>query len=494
MSHATSDAVSHAASDELDAIVVGAGPNGLAAAVTLARAGLSVRLYERSSQVGGGTRTVESTLPSFLHDQCSAVHPLALASPFFREFELARRVELITPEVSFGHPLEGRSAGLAYRDLDLTVERLGRDGPSYRSLVEPLVERWQQLTELSGSSLLPFPRHLGTAIRLGMRMLDQGTPLWNTRFRDEVAPAMVTGVAAHSILRVPSLAMAAAGLTLLAHAHAGGWPVPRGGSQAIADALADDFRSHGGEIVLDTEVTDLRDLPSSRALILDITPRKFVHLTGNALPPLYRRSLERFRYGNGVAKVDFALSGPVPWKDPSLADALTLHVGGTRAEIARAENTVSRGRHASRPYVLAAQPSIVDDTRAPGDGQTLWTYTHVPAGSPVDQREVITQRIEQFAPGFRDRIVGVHSTTAAELPDQNPNYVNGDISAGLPSLLQLVRRPVLSPHPWDTPLDGVYLCGASTVPGPGVHGLSGWYAAQRALSRDFRLPAPDLGL
>ncbi|MCR2783020.1 MULTISPECIES: NAD(P)/FAD-dependent oxidoreductase [unclassified Microbacterium] len=467
-----------------DVVVVGSGPNGLAAAVTLARAGLAVRVYERAAQPGGGSRTQELTLPGFRHDVCSAVHPLAVASPFFRAFGLAHRVELITPEVSFAHPLPG-GAGVAYRDLDRTAQELGRDGRAYRRLLAPLATHAFEVAQFTGSNLLGVPRHPLTAVRFGLRALAQGSPLWNVRFSGAAAPAMITGVAAHAIVRQPSVVGAGAGLALQAHAHAGGWPIPRGGSQAIVDALIADLVAHGGEVVTDHEVTSLRELPPARATLLDVTPRAFLGFAGDDLPAGYRRALEAFRYGNAAAKVDFALSGPVPWSDPRVAKAGTVHLGGTRAEIARAENDVARGRHAAEPYVLVSQPSVLDDTRAPRGAHTLWAYTHVPAGSTVDQREAIVRTIERAAPGFRDLILDSHSVTAADLPEENPNYIDGDISAGAASLRQLLRRPVVATDPWHTPLPGVYLCGASTVPGPGVHGLSGWYAARSALRRSF---------
>jgi phytoene dehydrogenase-like protein len=477
----------------LDAIVVGAGPNGLAAAVTLARAGLAVRVYERAGDAGGGARTHELTLPGFHHDVCSAVHPLAVASPFFRAFDLASRVELLTPEASFAHPLPGREAAIAYRDLTRTAHELGRDGPAYRRLIEPLARRALEVAQFTGSNLLRVPRHPVTAAWFAARTLEQGTPLWSVRFREEHAPALITGVAAHAIVRQPSFVAAGAGLALQAHAHAGGWPIPRGGTHAIVDALVADLVAHGGEVITDAEVHALHELPPARAVILDVTPRALLGLAGDRLPPGYRRALEGFRYGNAAAKVDFALSAPVPWSDPRVGEAGTVHLGGTRRDVARAENDVARGRHAANPYVLVSQPSALDSTRAPGNGQTLWTYTHVPAGSAVDQTEAVTRVLESYAPGFRDLILASHSVTAAELPEQNPNYVAGDISAGAATLRQLLRRPVISRDPWRTPLEGVYLCGASTVPGPGVHGLSGWYAARSALHHDFGgLGAPSL--
>ncbi|MCT9821395.1 NAD(P)/FAD-dependent oxidoreductase [Microbacterium sp. W1N] len=470
---------------DLDAIVVGAGPNGLAAAVTLARAGLSVRVYERAATAGGGTATRELTLPGFHHDVCSAVHPLAFESRFFREFDLRARVPFHTPDVSFAHPLDGGRAGIAYRDLARTVDGLGADGAAYGRLLQPLVDRATRVAAFTGAPLLRVPDDPATAVLFGIRSLEQGSPLWNARFRDEVAPALLTGVSAHTILAQPGLAAAGAGLALTTYAHARGWPIPVGGSQAIADALVDDLRAHGGELVTDHEVASLRDLPPARAVLLDVTPRALVAMAGERMPSAYRRALERFRYGPGVAKVDFALSEPVPWQHPELRRAGVVHVGGTRAEIAAAENAVQAGAHPDSPYVLVAQQSLFDAGRAPAGRHTLWTYTHVPAGSEVDQAPAVIAQIERFAPGFRDVVLATASSTAADVARHHPNYPGGDISAGVPSIPQMLRRPVLAREPWRTPLPGVYLASASTPPGPGVHGLAGWFAARSALRHEF---------
>ncbi|MBN9176828.1 MAG: NAD(P)/FAD-dependent oxidoreductase [Microbacterium sp.] len=469
-----------------DVEVVGSGPNGLAAAVTLARAGLRVRVYERMAHAGGGASTTESVAPGFWHDTCSAVHPLAVASPFFRAFGLTRRVEFATPEISFAHPLHARpgGSGIAYRDLERTVDGLGRDGAAYRRLIAPLAAHALEVARFTGSALLRVPPHPIVTARFGARALTQGSPLWNAGFSGEVAPAMITGVAAHAIVRQPSPVAAAAGLALQTHAHAGGWPIPLGGSQAIADALADDLRAHGGEIVTDHEVASLDEL-TARAVILDVTPRALIRLAGARMPAAYRRRLERFRYGSGAAKVQFALSGPVPWADEQLRDAGTIHLGGSRARISAAERDVLAGRHAASPYVLVSQPSRFDASRAPGEAQALWTYTHVPTGSTVDQTETVTRVIEEYAPGFRDVVIAARGTTAAQLAVDNPNYIGGDIGAGAATFGQLLARPVLSLDPWRTPMPGVYLCGASTVPGPGVHGQSGWFAARSALQHEF---------
>jgi len=480
---------------DVDAVVVGAGPNGLAAAVTLARAGLRVHLFERNSTIGGGARTSELTLPGFLHDVCSAVHPMALASRFFREFQLARRVELRLPPASYGHPLDGGRAGIAYQDLDRTIEGLGVDGRAYGRLMRPLVAHADEVAEFTGGNLLRVPGHPLTAARFGLRALEQGSAAWNLRFSEDAAPAMLTGVAAHTILRLPNLAPAGAGLALGVYAHARGWPIPVGGSQAIVDALAADLVAHGGTITTDAEITDLAELPRARATLLDVTPKALLAMGGSRVPARYARSLRRFRYGNGVAKVDFALSGPVPWANEELRGAGTVHVGGTRAEIAAAENTVAAGRHALSPYVLTSQPTIVDDSRAPAGQHVLWTYTHVPRGSTLDQREAVTRQIERFAPGFRELIVDASSRTAIDVERYDPNYVLGDIAAGEPSIPQLLARPVLSTDPWRTPVDGVYLASSSTPPGPGVTGLNGWYAALSALRHEFGIRAhPNLSL
>jgi len=472
---------------DYDAIIVGSGPNGLSAAVTLARAGLKVIVFERNATIGGGSRTSELTLPGFLHDVCSAVHPMALASGFFQRFGLDKRIDLRVPEVSYGHPLDDGRAGIAWRDLDRTADGLGVDGPAFKRLMGPLVANADRVAQFTGSQLLQLPRHPVTAALFGLRALEQGSAAWNLRFREDAAPAMLSGVAAHSIRPMPSLSTAGAALSLGTYAHAHGWPIPIGGSQSIVNALADDLRAHGGEIVTDTEIFSLDELPSSKAVLLDVSARSMLKLA--TLPPEYVRRVERFRFGNAVAKVDFALSEPVPWTNLDLREAGTLHVGGTRAEIAAAEADVAAGRHSASPYVLVAQPSIADETRAPAGNHVLWAYTHVPRNSNVDQTEAITAQIERFAPGFRDLILAHSSMTARDMENYNPNYVGGDIASGGASLAQLIKRPVLSPEPWRTPAPGVYLCSSSTPPGPGVHGLPGYYAARSALRHEFGITA-----
>lgn len=480
----------HTPSPEIDAIVVGSGPNGLAAAVTLARAGLSVRVYEKDDHIGGGATTDELTLPGYLHDVCSAVHPMALASEFFQRFGLSERIELAVPEVSYGHPLPGGAAGLAYRDLERTVDELGRDGPAWRSLFEPLVRHADALGDTIGNQLIRIPRHPVNLARFGLRVLEQGSPFWDLRFSGIEAPAMLTGAFAHTIRPFPSLSTAGAGLVLATYAHSVGWPIPIGGSQSIVRALTDDLAEYGGEIVTNTYIRSLAELPPARVVLLDVTPRALLEMAGDDLPLSYARTLRRFRYGNAAAKVDFALSEPVPWTHQGLRLAGTLHIGGTRAQMARAEREVARGRHSEEPYVLASQPTAFDPSRSPDGTHILWAYTHVPAGSDKDQTETVTLQIERFAPGFRDTILATSSRTAVELERHNPNYIGGDIAAGEVTIRQLLGRPGFSPDPWHTPLPGVYLCSSSTPPGPGVHGLSGWRAALSALRREYGMTAP----
>jgi len=479
---------------DFDAIVIGAGPNGLAAAVTLARAGLSVRVYERNPTIGGGARTAELTLPGFHHDICSAVHPMALASEFFQQFQLERRIELVQPPVSYGHPLDNGRAGIAWRDLERTADGLGRDGAAWLSLMGPLVDNAADVAHFTGFPLVRLPRNPITVTRFGLRVLEQGLPSWNLRFREDVAPAMLTGVGAHSIRPMPSPSTAAAALSLATYAHAKGWPIPVGGSQSIVDAMAADLVVHGGEIVTGVEIAALAELPTSRVVLFDTSPKALSRIARSALPDNYVRSLANFQYGNAVAKVDFALSGPVPWTNPDLRGAGTLHVGGSRPEIAAGEKLVASGRHARSPYVLVAQPSIVDATRAPEGKHVLWAYTHVPRNSEIDQTEAITAQLERFAPGFRDLILASSSLTAVDMQNYNPNYVGGDIATGSASVRQLIARPVLSPDPWHTPAKGIYLASSATPPGPGVHGLAGWHAANSALRHEFGLASPSLAI
>ncbi|MGW1742282.1 phytoene desaturase family protein [Nocardia sp. NPDC001965] len=468
-----------------DVVVVGSGPNGLAAAVTMAAAGLEVEVYEAAETLGGGCRTAETTLPGFRHDECAGAHPMAWASPFFQAFDLpAHGVELLTPEASYAHPLDGGVAGVAWRDLDRTVDGLGADGKAWRSLFGPLVRDWPDVVRTAMSDMRHIPMGAAT-IRFGLRLLEQGSPLWNTRFRGNVAPALFTGVAEHVITPPRALPAVGAGLLLATLAHAGGWPVPRGGSQAIVDALAADLRRRGGRIHTGHRVDSTEEFRTARAILCDTAPTELVRITGDRLPAGYRRRVDRYRYGGGACKVDFALAGPVPWQAPGCAEAGTLHLVGSRAEAMAAEHAVAAGIHTDRPFTLVIQPGVVDPTRAPEGRHTLYTYAHVPHGSDRDISELVTAQIERFAPGFRDLILGKHVRTAAEMPAHNANYIGGDINTGAMTLTQTVFRPVPRWNPYSTGLAGVYLCSSATPPGGGVHGMSGVHAARHALRTVF---------
>ena len=473
------------------ATIVGSGPNGLTAAATLARAGLHVRVLEAAETIGGGLRTEALALPGFRHDVCSAVHPAALTSPVFRALGLDSGVSWLIPDASYAHPLDDGPAAIAWRDIGRTADDLGPDGRAWLATIRPLARHSDELVTFTGDQLIRMPRHPLTAIRYGLRVLEQGTALGAGSFRTPRAAALLAGAMAHANTWMPSLGSAAAGLLLTAQAHAGGWPVPRGGAHTIADALAADIRAHGGVIETGTRVTSLDGLDwgdpaAGDLLILDTSPRLL--LTDSALPTRYAQAIRRYRYGPGVMKVDLALDGPVPWRDPDVGQAPTVPLGGTREEIIAAEREVARGRIPESPYVLAVQPSVIDATRAPAGKAVLWAYTHVPLGSPADATDTVLAQIERFAPGVRDQVLAVHAATAATRERANPAEIGGDISGGAFTMAQAIRRPVTSRHPWRTPLPGVYLGSASTPPGPGVHGMSGWHAARTALSDAAGVP------
>ncbi len=465
----------------IDAIVVGSGPNGLAAAITLAQAGVQVQVLEARATVGGGMRTLELTEPGFRHDICSAIHPLGIGSPFFRSLPLADHgLRWIQPPIPLAHPLDHDAAATLSKELDETVCALGEDGAAWRRLMAPLVADWDRFApDLLGP--LPLPRHPLALARFGLRALLPATLLANRWFADEATKALFAGLAAHAMLPLTKPATSAFGLVLGILGHRFGWPLPRGGSQQIADALAAYLRSLGGEIVTDCEVKSLNELPPARAVMLDVTPRQLLRLAGDRLPAGYRRQLARYRYGMGVFKIDYALAGPAPWRAAACRHAGAVHVGGTLAEIAAAERAVWRGQSPDRPFVLVAQQSLFDDTRAPAGQHTLWAYCHTPHGSTIDMTDAIEAQIERFAPGFRDLIIARAQHNSAEMEAYNPNYVGGDINGGVQDLGQMWTRPTPRWNPYSTPIAGVYLCSSSTPPGGGVHGMCGYHAAQAAL-------------
>jgi phytoene dehydrogenase-like protein len=471
-----------------DAVVVGSGPNGLAAAITVARQGLSVLVLEARDSPGGGTRTAELTLPGFKHDVCATVITTAMVSPFMRSQPLAEHgFEFIQPDIPVAHPLDGGRAALLQRSVEETALGLGRDASAYQRILTPLVRNWEKISaDILGPLPLP-PRHLLALAGFGIWAIQPASFSARLAFRDEPAQALFGGLAGHSIMPLNKIATTAFGLVMGIGAHAVGWPIVRGGTQNFSAALISILQSLGGEIATGHEVCSLKDLPPARMIFFDVTPRVFSSITGEVLPAGYRRSLNRYRYGPGVCKVDYALSGPAPWSNPDCARAGTLHLGGTLEEIEAAEAEVWRGGHPQKPFVLVVQPSSFDTSRAPVGKHTLWTYCHVPNGSTLDVSDRIEAQIERFAPGFRDLILARHVYTAAEMGDYNPNYVGGDINSGVQDLAQLFTRPVPRLDPYRTPLKGMYLCSGSTPPGGGVHGMSGFHAARTALQREFKI-------
>ena len=462
-----------------DAIVVGSGPNGLAAAIVLARAGRRVTVYEAQPAVGGGARSAELTLPGFTHDVCSAVHPFAVASPIFRSLPLADfGLQWIEPPSELAHPFDDGSAAVVERSVERTAAGLGADAAAYRALIGSVVGDWSRLESVILGPLR-FPRHPFAAARFGVDALRSAQALARRTFAGREARALVAGSAAHGMLPLDARPSAGIGLVLTALAHVAGWVLPRGGAQQISDALAGYLRSLGGEIVTGAPVASIDDLPPARAVLCDLSPRPLLAIAGHRFPDSYRRRLQRYRYGLGVFKVDWALDAPIPWRAAACVRAATVHVGGTLEEIAASEREAWSGRPPERPFVLLVQPSLFDPTRAPSGRHTAWAYCHVPHASTADMLDRIESQIERFAPGFRERILARSVMTPADLERRNANLVGGDIAAGVTDLRQLFARPTWQTYA--TPARGIYLCSASTPPGVGVHGMCGYHAAQLAL-------------
>jgi phytoene dehydrogenase-like protein len=470
-------------SHSYDAVVIGSGPNGLAAAITMARAGRSVLVIEAKETVGGGCRSKELTLPGFTHDICSAIHPLGLGSPFFRMLPLEQYgLEWIHPLVPLAHTLDNGTAVVLERSIEETSAGLGIDAAAYRKLMEPLAAHWDELAHAFLGPLRPsMLAHPFVMARFGRRAILPASLFARLQFRGVRARALFAGVSAHSMLPLERSPSAAFGLLLALAAHTIGWPFPRGGSQQIANALASYLQSLGGEIVTGVSVDSLGMLPKARTILCDITPRQLLAIAGSRLPEGYKRQLEHYRYGPGVFKIDYALDGPTPWKAEACLRAGTVHVGGTLAEIAASERAVWEGLPPERPFIISAQQSLFDTSRAPDGKQTLWTYCHVPHGSNFDMTDRMEAQIERFAPGFRDRILARHVTNPAALEQYNANDIGGDINGGVQDLWQLFTRPTIRPVPYSTPIKGLYLCSSSTPPGGGVHGMCGYFAARAAL-------------
>lgn len=463
-----------------DAVVVGSGPNGLAAAITLAEGGLSVHVIEAEHEIGGGCRTSELTLPGYHHDVCAAVLPFGTASPFFQRLSRPAGLEFVFPEAPLAHPLDDGDAVILERSVGATAANLGVDGQRYRQILAPLTRNAPRLLE-QFLGPLRLPRHPVVVGAFGLPALLPAVRFAQLAYRGPRARALFAGMAGHSMMPLNSPASASIGLMLNLLGHSAGWPVARGGTATLAAALAARLRDLGGTIETGRRVTSLEELPAARIRLLDLVPRDIERICGDALPQRYRRRLRRYRYGPGVFKLDWALDGPVPWSDPRCARAATVHVGGGFEEIVAAEATVAAGRHAARPLVILAQPSLFDATRSPAGRHTLWGYCHVPNGSDRDMTAVIEAQIERFAPGFRDRITGRHAMNTQALEAHDANLVGGDINGGRFSLGQLFSRPAPRISPYTTPNPGIFICSASTPPGGGVHGMCGWWAARAAL-------------
>lgn len=464
------------------AFVVGSGPNGLAGAVRLAQAGLDVTVLEASDRIGGGLRTSERTVPGLLHDDCAAFHPTGVASPFLQTLDLGRHgLTFLWPEVQYGHPLDSGEAGLVVRSVAETATTLGADGPAWSRIFGPLARDYDRLTEDLFGPVLHVPHHPLALARFGPAALLPATTVARV-WSGEVAKALYGGVAAHLIAPLTTPLSASVGLMLGAAAHAYGWPVAQGGSAAIATALVAELTALGGTVEPGVRVTDVRQLAAADVVLLDLAPDAVLRLVGDRMPARVRRAYGRYRFGPGAFKVDLAVEGGLPWRNPDLGRAGTVHLGGTLAEMVATEAEIARGRMPDRPFVLLGQQSVVDPSRSVGDLHPIYAYAHVPAGYAGDATEAVIDQIERFAPGTRERIVGRFARGPAALEADNPNYVGGDIATGANAGRQVVFRPRIGPNPYATGVPGVYLCSAASPPGAGAHGMAGFHAAEAALA------------
>lgn len=471
---------------EFDAVIIGAGPNGLACAIRFQQHGLQTLLIEGKDTIGGGTRTKELTLPGFKHDVCSAIHPMALSSPYFKTLPLENHgLEWIHPEILAAHPFEDGSSAALYRSLEKTAGLLDVDGYTYEGLLDPLVQNWDSLTK-DFLGPLTIPKKPLPFVKFGLNALLPAQTLGNLKFKTQKAKGLWAGMAAHAIQPLSNLTTSAIGLVLLAAGHTGGWPIPKGGSQSIANALASYYESLGGQIQTSCMIDSLNQIPSCNAVVFDLTPKQILDIAGDSFTKFYKWQLGRYKYGMGVFKMDFALSGPIPFLAEEAKKAGTVHLGGTLEEISNAEKLVSKGKHAENPYILLAQQSLFDATRAPEGKHTAWAYCHVPNGSTKDMSLVIENQIEKYAPGFKDLILSKHSLNAVEMHQYNPNYIGGDINGGVQDITQLFTRPALRWSPYKTSAKGIYICSSSTPPGGGVHGMCGFHAAEQAIKDIFK--------